>query len=72
MPLPLWQREYPHLLTAESPPHRWLMSDWVRKGAPVFPHKQHGGWGGGRNVLFVDKSVRFERHSNPGAFVDRL
>jgi len=72
MPLPLWQREYPHLLTAESPGHRWLMSDWVRKGVPVFPHRQRGGWGGGRNVLFVDKSVRFERHKTHGAFTDRL
>lgn len=72
MPLPLWRSEYPHVLTAESPPQRWLMSDWVRKGVPVFPHKQHGGWGGGRNVLFMDKSVRFERHKGHGAFTDRL
>jgi len=72
MPLPLWQREYPHLLTAESSGRRWLMSDWVRKGVPVFAHRQRGGWGGGRNVLFVDGSVRFVRHRTPGAFTDRL
>ncbi len=68
MPLPLSLSEYPHLLTEDSPSSRWLMSDWVRKHAPVFPHMEKGGWGGGRNVLFTDTSVRFVRHRTPGAF----
>lgn len=68
MPLPLSLSEYPHLLKYDSPPSRWLMSDWVRKNTPVFPHMEKGGWGGGRNVLFADISVRFVRHSTPGAF----
>ncbi len=71
MPLPLRLSEYPHLLDAGSPSVRWLMSDWVRKGVPVFPHKERGGWGGGRNVLFVDGSVQFVRHRTPRAFTDR-
>jgi hypothetical protein len=66
LPLPLWA--YPHLLDEGSPPGRWLMSDWVRKDVPVFPHMQKGGWGGGRNVLFADISVQFVRHRTPGAF----
>ena len=68
MPLPLTLSEYPHLLRDSSPPSRWLMSDWVRKNVPVFPHMEKGGWGGGRNVLFADTSVRFVRHRTPGAF----
>lgn len=68
MPLPLSLSEYPHLLTEYSPSSRWLMSDWVRKHTPVFPHMEKGGWGGGRNVLFTDTSVRFVRHRTPGAF----
>jgi len=71
MPLPLWLSEYPHLLKDDSPPQRWLMSDWVRKDAPVFPHWEKGGWGGGRNILFADTSVRFVRHRTPYAFGDR-
>ena len=68
MPLPLRLCEYPHLLKDDSPPSRWLMSDWVRKDAPVFAHLERGGWGGGRNVLFADTSVQFVRHRTPGAF----
>ena len=68
MPLPLPLSAYPHLLDEDSPPVRWLMSDWVRKDVPVFPHMQKGGWGGGRNVLFADTSVQFVRHRTPGAF----
>ncbi|MBA7618998.1 hypothetical protein ES703_26330 [subsurface metagenome] len=68
MPLPLRLCEYPHLLKDGSPSSRWLMSDWVRKHAPVFPHMEKGGWGGGRNVLFADTSVQFVRHRTPGAF----
>jgi len=68
MPLPLSLSEYPHLLRDISPSSRWLMSDWVRKHAPVFPHMERGGWGGGRNVLFADTSVQFVRHRTPGAF----
>jgi len=68
MPLPLPLSEYPHLLCDDSPPGRWLMSDWVRKDVPVFPHMQKGGWGGGRNVLFADISVQFVRHRTLGAF----
>jgi prepilin-type N-terminal cleavage/methylation domain-containing protein/prepilin-type processing-associated H-X9-DG protein len=68
MPLPLRLSEYPHLLKDDSPSKRWLMSDWVRKDAPVFPHWEKGGWGGGRNVLFADTSVQFVRHRTPGAF----
>ncbi len=68
MPLPLPLSAYPHLLSDDSPPSRWLMSDWVRKDVPVFPHMQKGGWGGGRNVLFADTSVQFVRHRTPGAF----
>ena len=68
MPLPLRLSDYPHLLDDSSPPQRWLMSDWVRKDAPVFPHQQKGGFGGGRNVLFADTSVQFIRFRSPGAF----
>jgi len=68
MPLPLPLSAYPHLLDEDSPPVRWLMSDWVRKDVPAFPHMQKGGWGGGRNVLFADISVQFVRHRTPGAF----
>jgi len=68
MPLPLRLSEYPHLLKDGSPSSRWLMSDWVRKHVPVFPHMERGGWGGGRNVLFADTSVQFVRHRTPGAF----
>jgi competence protein ComGC len=68
MPLPLRLCEYPHLLKDDSPSSRWLMSDWVRKNAPVFPHLEKGGWGGGRNVLFADTSIQFVRHRTPGAF----
>ena len=71
MPLPLRLSEYPHLLKDDSPLHRWLISDWVRKDAPVFPHWEEGGWGGGRNVLFADISVRFVQHRTPYAFGDR-
>jgi len=70
MPLPLRLSEYPHLLGDDSPPQRWLMSDWVRKDAPVFPHWQRGGYGGGRNVLFADISVQFVQHRTPNAFGD--
>lgn len=70
MPLPLRLSEYPHLLCVESPTQRWLMSDWVRQDAPVFPHEEKGGWGGGRNVLFVDTSVQFVNHRTPYAFGD--
>ena len=70
MPLPLRLSEYPHLLKDDSPSQRWLMSDWVRKDAPVFPHWQKGGWGGGRNVLFADTSVQFVQHRTPNAFGD--
>ena len=70
MPLPLRLSEYPHLLRSDSPSPRWLMSDWVREGVPVFPHGERGGWGGGRNVLFVDTSVQFVRHRTPNAFGD--
>ena len=70
MPLPLRLSEYPHLLRSDSPSPRWLMSDWVREGVPVFPHGERGGWGGGRNVLFVDASVQFVRHRTPNAFGD--
>ena len=68
MPLPLRLSEYPHLLRDNSPVRRWLMSDWVRKHVPVFPHMEKGGWGGGRNILFADTSVQFVRHRTPGAF----
>ncbi len=68
MPLPLRLSEYPHLLKDGSPSSRWLMSDWVRQNAPVFPHLEKGGWGGGRNVLFADTSIQFVRHRTPGAF----
>ena len=71
MPLPLRLSEYPHLLRNDSPPQRWLMSDWVRKDAPVFPHCEKGGWGGGRNVLFADTSVQFVQHRTLYAFGDR-
>ena len=71
MPLPLRLSEYPHLLTTDSPPARWLMSDYVRKDIPVFPHREKGGWGGGRNVLFVDGSVQFVTHRTERAFTDR-
>jgi len=68
MPLPLRLSEYPHLLKDDSLSSRWLMSDWVRKHVPVFPHMEKGGWGGGRNVLFADTNVQFVRHRTPGAF----
>jgi len=68
MPLPLRLSEYPHLLRDDSPSNRWLMSDWVRKHVPVFPHMEKGGWGAGRNILFSDTSVRFVRYRTPGAF----
>lgn len=68
MPLPLRLCEYPHLLKDDSPSSRWLMSDWVRKNVPVFPHMEKGGWGGGRNALFADTSIQFVRHRTPGAF----
>ncbi len=68
MPLPLRLSDYPHLLKDDSPPARWLMSDWVRKDVPVFPHMENGGFGGGRNVLFADTSIQFVRHRTPGAF----
>jgi len=71
MPLPLRLSEYPHLLKDDSPSQRWLMSDWVRKDAPVFPHWDRGGWGGGRNVLFADTRVQFVHHRTPYAFGDR-
>jgi len=71
MPLPLRASEYPHLLRSDSTAQRWLMSDWVRQDVPVFPHRQKGGWGGGRNVLFVDGSVQFVNHRTPGAFGDK-
>ena len=71
MPLPLRLSEYPHLLKDDSPLQRWLMSDWVRKEVPVFPHWEEGGWGGGRNVLFADTSVHFVQHRTPYAFGDR-
>ena len=71
MPLPLRLSEYPHLLRIDCPQTRWLMSDWVRKDVPVFPHWQKGGWGGGRNVLFADKSVQFVQHRTPYAFTER-
>ena len=71
MPLPLYHSEYPHLLRNDSPSQRWLMSDWVRKDVPVFPHWESGGWGGGRNVLFADTSVQFVPHMTPYAFGDR-
>jgi prepilin-type processing-associated H-X9-DG protein len=70
MPLPLALSDYPRLLRLSSPAARWLMSDWVRKDAPVFPHLEKGGWGGGRNVLLLDGSVHFLRHGEPGAFKD--
>jgi len=68
MPLPLRLSDYPHALHDCSPSGRWLMSDWVRKNVPVFPHLEKGGFGGGRNVLFADTSVRFVRHRTAGAF----
>ena len=68
MPLPLRLSEYPHLLKDSCPSQRWLMSDWVRKNTPVFPHWEKGGYGGGRNVLFADTSVHFVRHRTSGAF----
>ena len=68
MPLPLRLSDYPHLLQEDSPSRQWLMSDWVRKHVPVFPHMEKGGWGGGRNVLFADTSIQFVRHRTPGAF----
>ncbi|HUS57899.1 MAG TPA: DUF1559 domain-containing protein [Planctomycetota bacterium] len=71
MPLPLTLSEYPHILCSTSPSARWLMSDWVRPDVPVFPHRQKGGWGGGRNVLFVDRSVQFVPYRTPNAFTDR-
>jgi len=71
MPLPLRLSEYPHLLRLDSPSSRWLMSDWVRKDVPIFPHQEKGGWGGGRNVLFADTSVRFVRHRTVHAFTER-
>jgi len=71
MPLPLRLSEYPHLLRLDSPPSRWVMSDWVRKDVPVFPHWEKGGWGGGRNVLLADTSVQFVRHRTPHTFTER-
>lgn len=71
MPLALRLSEYPHLLNDNSPSERWLMSDWVRKDAPVFPHWEKGGWGGGRNVLFADTSVQYVHHRTPYAFGDK-
>ncbi len=71
MPLPLRLSEYPHLLTTSSPAVRWLMSDWVRKDVPVFPHWDQGGYGGGRNVLFADTSVQFVHHRTANAFTGR-
>jgi len=71
MPLPLTLSEYPHILDSTCPSSRWIMSDWVRPDVPEFPHRQKGGWGGGRNVLFVDGSVRFVTHRTPQAFTDR-
>jgi prepilin-type N-terminal cleavage/methylation domain-containing protein len=68
MPLPLPLSGYPHLLRDISPSKRWVMSDWVRKDVPIFPHMEKGGWGGGRNVLFADISVQFIRHRTTGAF----
>ncbi len=70
-PLPLRLSEYPHALGIDSPGARWLMSDYVRKDIPAFPHREPGGWGGGRNVLFADGSVQFVRHRTPGAFTER-
>jgi len=70
MPLPLRLSQYPHILRDSSPPQRWLASDYVRKNIPVFPHRQKGGWGGGRNVMFADISVRFIRHKASQAFGD--
>lgn len=70
MPTPLRLSEYPHVLKAISPGSRWLMSDWVRKDVPVFAHLEEGGYGGGRNVLFADVSVRFVRHKTRCAFTD--
>lgn len=70
MPLPLDRSGYPHLLHIASPSARWLMSDWVRQDAPVFPHWEKGGCGGGRNVLFVDTSVQFVNQRTPYAFGD--
>lgn len=71
MPLPLLLSEYPHLLTTDSPAARWLMSDYVRKDIPVFPHREKGGCGGGRNVLFVDGSIQFLPQRTERAFTDR-
>jgi len=71
MPLPLRLSEYPHLLRSDCQPARWLMSDWVRKDVPVFPHLQRGGWGGGRNVLFANTSVQFVQHRTAYAFTER-
>ena len=70
-PLPLWLSEYPHQLGIDSPGGRWLMSDYVRKDIPAFPHREPGGWGGGRNVLFADGSVQFVRQRTTGAFTER-
>lgn len=72
MPLPLKPSDYPHLLRADSPGLRFLMSDWVRQHAPIFPHlDQRGLQGGGRNVLFVSGSVQFvdgQAGLSPGAY----